>query len=210
MIQTFESFFFLFFSSIIICLAFFTIQSKNTIYSILFLVLIFLNILNLLLLLKIEFFSILLIIIYMGAIAILFLFVIMMLDIQTKSFSYSENIGYLPICISILILFFIEFFFLFEQIFPFSFNFFIKNVNLIDKTYFFWISFLDNLTNIETIGQILYTYYTFLFLFSGIILLVALIGVVLLTLKKNELKNQLISYQISRQYKNAFFLIKNK
>lgn len=210
MIHYFENFFFLFFSSITLSLAILIIQSKNPVHSVLFLVLVFINIMSLLLLLKIEFFAILLIIIYVGAIAILFLFVVMMLDIKNYSFFNSTNIQFFPLSIIILSLFFFEFYFLIQQIFPFSYSYLQDNIIFLKKTYYFWVFFIDTITNVETIGQILYTYYAFLFLLSGIILLIALIGVVMLTFKRKNSKQQQLFTQLSRKSKNAIFLIKNK
>lgn len=83
--------FLFFFSSLLIISALLLINTKNPVYSVLFLILIFCNSTGLLLLFNIEFISILLIIIYIGAITVLFLFVIMMLNIQTyknPSFNY--------------------------------------------------------------------------------------------------------------------------
>ena len=79
----------------------------------------------------------------------------------------------------------------------------LKNNNL-------WIHKIDNITNIETVGQVLYTFYFFFFLLAGIILLIALIGAVILTKKENVfIKDTNILYtQLSRNYKKAIFNIK--
>lgn len=163
--------FFYFFSSLILILALLAINTKNTVYSVLFLILIFCNSTGLLLTFNIEFVSIMLIIIYVGAIAVLFLFIIMMLDIKKNIY---EKFSYFLICLLIGLIFLYETFI--------SIN--IKNIASF-QNYNEWYLYVDSITNIETVGQILYTYYSIFFLLSGIILLIALIGATILTLKKN-------------------------
>jgi hypothetical protein len=82
-----------------------------------------------------------------------------------------------------------------------------------DLVYKQWLNKLDNITNIETLGQVLYTYYAIFLLIAGIILLIALIGAVTLTLKERKKKKFLtknIFEQLSRNSSNAIFKIKNK
>ena len=204
--MNYENFFFFFFSSIALTSAIFVIYSINTIYSVFFLILVFVNITGILLILKIEFISIMLIIIYVGAITVLFLFIVMMLDINLKF--KLKNFGYIPIIFLISTLFCIETFLMFSKIFTSYYNniefwYKLKKNNL-------WIYRIDNITNIETIGQVLYTFYFFFFFFSGIILLISLIGAVILTKKENVfIKDINILYtQLSRNYKKAIFNIK--
>lgn len=198
----FEMFFF-FFSSIVLASAIFVIYSPNTVYSVFFLILVFVNSSGLLLISEIEFLAFMLIIIYVGAITILFLFVIMMLDIpiQNKR-KENTNFGYLPI------LSFLTFIFFTETILMCSKNFTLYyHMIYSSKLYSFFfkrkmfIMELDPITNIETLGQILYTYYSIFFLIAGIILLIALIGAIALTKKeirrKKSLQNHLYK-QISR------------
>ena len=143
---------------------------------------------------NIEFISLLLIIIYIGAITVLFLFVIMMLNIQTYK---NVNFHYLIIFFllsGVLLL-------IFEEIVLFM-NPNSSTVNIYNE----WIFLLDQITNIETVGQILYTYYFPLFLIVGIILLLALIGAVFLTL--TEQKTNSSFKQISRDCNNSIFSVK--
>lgn len=209
--MNFENFFFIFFSSIILTSAIFVIYSSNTIYSIFFLILTFTNATGLLLISEIEFISIMLIIIYVGAITVLFLFIIMMLDINILI--NKNNFSYFPIILLISFIFSIETFIVFSKNFTTYFNIieksFFKN-NIIYKQF---IKHFDIINNIETIGHILYTYYSFLFLISGIILLIALIGAIFLTKKekkKNHFLTKKIYKQLSRKSLNAIFNIKNK
>jgi len=155
-----------------------------------------------------------LIIIYVGAITVLFLFVIMMLDINILiDKNKNQNFGYLPIIFLISSIFFLETFLMFSKIFTTDYHFiqqiFMKN----DIFYKNFINELDNITNIETIGHVLYTYYSFFFLAAGIILLIALIGAVTLTKKEKKRENFLtknLYKQLSRNSSKAIFTIKSK
>ena len=117
--MNFETLFFYTFSTIVLISAIFVIYSTNTIYSAFFLILVFINSSGLLILSEIEFLSIMLIIIYVGAITVLFLFVIMMLDINIliDKNKINNNFGYLPIIFLISFIFFLETFVMFSKIF---------------------------------------------------------------------------------------------
>ncbi len=161
--MNFETIYFFFFSSIALTSAIFVIYFINTIYSAFFLILVFVSATGLLLISEVEFLSIMLILIYVGAITVLFLFVIMMLDINILITKNKNNFGYIPIIFLISFLFSIETFIVFSKIFS-SYN------NLIQQSFFenniiynHYILKLDSITNIETIGQILYNYYAFFF-----------------------------------------------
>lgn len=210
MITSFDSFFFIFFSTIILSLAILVISLNNPIYSVLCLILVFINVLNILLLLKIEFFAILLILIYVGAISILFLFVVMMLDIKTDSTLITIDSNYIPISVFIIGILLIEVFLIFYHIFFYSSTHLFKNLHFLTKSYIFWIQLLDPIINIQTIGQVLYTNYFVIVLLAGVVLLIGLIGVVQLTLVKKKMKTQCIFQQISRNVENSYFLIKKK
>lgn len=228
--MNFETIFFYTFSILALTSAIFVIYSTNTIYSAFFLILVFTNSTGLLLISEVEFLSIMLIIIYVGAITVLFLFVIMMLDVNIliDKHKINNNFGYLPIIFLISFIFFLETFIMFSKIFTSYYHlinnsFFNKKVStlfffrdsmkgkfeiFVDVKPFFKqiITKLDIIANIETIGQILYNYYSFFFLVSGIILLIALIGSI--TLTKKEQKKQLkqnISKQLSRNPSRAIF-----
>lgn len=232
--MNFETIFFYTFSTIALTSAIFVIYSTNTIYSAFFLILVFINSTGLLLISEVEFLSIMLIIIYVGAITVLFLFVIMMLDVNIliDKNKINNNFGYLPIIFLISFIFFLETFIMFSKIFTTYYHlinnsFYNQKVTvLLDKIYdpkvyriymdvkpFFKtvINQLDIITNIETIGQILYSYYSFFFLSAGIILLIALIGAVTLT-KKEKKRNfkQNIYKQLSRNSLKAIFNVNSK
>lgn len=212
--MNFETLFFFIFSTIVLTSAIFVIYSTNTIYSAFFLILAFTNSTGLLLISEVEFLSIMLIIIYVGAITVLFLFVIMMLDINILiDKNNSKNFGYLPIIFLISFVFFLETFLMFSKVFTTYYHLieqsFFKNKVFFKKI----ITQVDYITNIETIGHVLYTYYNFFFLSAGIILLIALIGAVTLTKKEKKRQNYLtknIYKQLSRDSLKAIFNVQSK
>ena len=212
--MNFETIFFFFFSSIALTSAIFVIYSTNTIYSAFFLILVFTNSTGLLLISEVEFISIMLIIIYVGAITVLFLFVIMMLDINVLiDKNNNNNFGYLPIIFLISFVFFLETFVMFSKIFTTYYHLIEQSFFKNDFFYRQVVNQLDTITNIETIGQVLYSYYAFFFLVAGIILLIALIGAVTLTKKEKKNPNFLtknLYKQLSRNSLQAIFNIKNK
>jgi NADH-quinone oxidoreductase subunit J len=208
-----ETIFFFFFSSIALTSAIFVIYSTNTIYSAFFLILVFVNSTCLLLISEVEFISIMLIIIYVGAITVLFLFVIMMLDINILIDKNKSNFGYLPIIFLISFIFFLETFIMFSKVFTTYYHMIDKSFFINDLFYTNYIKYFDSITNIETIGQVLYTYYAFFFLVAGIILLIPLIGAVFLTKKDKKKQNFLtknIYKQLSRDSLNAIFNVHSK
>ena len=182
---------FLFFivSIIIITSSLLVILSKNPIHSVLFLILVFFNTAILFLFSGAEFLAMILLIVYIGAVAVLFLFVIMMLDINTAKLRQSF-LNYLPIGLFVGFIILLELLYVVSQsklIFP------TKNVteNKITNEIF---------ENTKIIGNVLYTDYFLLFQLSGIILLVAMIGAILLTLRKREgAKKQNIYKQILKK-----------
>lgn len=201
-----------FFSSITLTAAIFVIYSTNTIYSAFFLILVFTSATALLLISEVEFLSLMLIIIYVGAITVLFIFVIMMLDINVLiNKNKDNNFGYLPIICLIGFIFFIETYLMFSKTFITYFHFLDSSLffdKVFSKTI---INHVDTVSNIETLGQVLYTYYSFFFLVAGIILLIALIGAITLT-KKNKKKERFLTKniykQLSRDASKAIFNIK--
>ena len=231
-ILNYDIFFFFFFAGIALTSAIFVIYSKNSVYSVFFLILIFTSITGLLLVAEVEFLAIMLIIIYVGAITVLFLFVVMMLDIKEINNKNNDTI-YLPIILLLSSIFFIQIFIIYSKSFS-SYENFINN-NLLMGTYaclcedwtlryspFYrdisynyhdYILNIDLITNTETLGQTLYTYYAFFLLAAGLILLIALIGAVTLTMKEKRNKKFLtknLYQQLSRNFLNAIYNIKKK
>lgn len=197
-----EIFLFYFFSSIAIMSAVMVISAKNPIHSILSLILVFCNVAGLFILLEVEFLAMIFLVVYVGAIAILFLFVVMMLNI--KLIELNENLlRYLPIGSLVAIVFLLEIFLILDSdiipLFNLNNN---KSLELIT-----WFTQLESLTNIETIGDLIYTHYFALFLISSLILLVAMIGAIILTLNPREsVKRQEIYRQIARDFEKTVYL----
>ena len=202
-----ENLFFYLFATLAIIFAFFVIISKNPIHSILSLILVFFNAASLLILLGAEFLAMLFVIVYVGAVAVLFLFVIMMLNIKTANLSISMY-RYLPISFLFGSVFFSELFIMFyfdlSSINSYKLNSLV-NFDLIDQN--FLISWQDSVyffSNVVVLGQLLYTYFSYPFILSGIILLVSMIGAISLTLhRRNDIKRQYIYKQIQRDFKSA-------
>lgn len=183
---------FYFYSILTIVSAIMVIAVTNPIHSILFLILVFINVSGLLILLEVEFLAITLIIVYVGAIAVLFLSVIMMLNIKIVV-SNLNLLHYIPIGGIITIIFLLEMIICFNNDFISIFN--LNNIN--DFDFIQWTNELKHMTNIESIGILIYTHYYDLFIISGFILLLAMNGAIVLTLHINDnIKRQQIFFQI--------------
>jgi len=178
-------YFYFSFSLIFLCSLVFLVD--NPVHSVLCLILAFLNAAIILLLLEVDFLGIAFMVIYVGAIAILFLFCVMMLNI--KRYIFDEKGSYL---ISSLLgfIFFLETFIAVFKVF----SYFPED----DDSEFSFFTF-DSLDDINTMGQILYNYYVSCFLISGLVLLVAMIGSIVLTLNfTSRRKSELIYRQLAR------------
>jgi NADH:ubiquinone oxidoreductase subunit 6 (subunit J) len=190
-----------FFGGICLFAAIMVIRARNPIHSVIFLILVFCSAAGLLLLLGVEFLSIIFLVVYVGAIAVLFLFVVMMLQIKLSEIE-DELFQYLPIGG------FVGFFFLLETFFVLSNDFtpLISDANG-NLRHLDWSRKLDRLTNLEALGQVLYTHFLLYFLLAGAVLLVAIIAAIALTISVQEdSKRQLVFQQLSRNVENAVFL----
>jgi NADH-quinone oxidoreductase subunit J len=186
----------LFLCFLLIFSGFWVSMSVNPIESVLFLILAFCNTAAILFIFNVEFLGLLFIIIYVGAVAVLFLFIIMMLNIKKEEDSFLKlnifkniynNTKYL------VFIFFVVILFLFLQ------NTFFQESFLRFDTTFDFVFIFDKLYNIDVIGQVLFNYFLVCFLLAGLILLIALIGSIVLTLRFNSVKkSQLVSRQLSR------------
>lgn len=191
------------FASITVLASLMVITVVNPVHSVLFLVLVFLGAAGMLFVLQLEFIPLTFVIVYVGAIAILFLFVVMMLDIKVTS-KANDFFKYIPIGGLIGTLF------IFEVLQALNGSFAIPTNVTSTNSFLSWMSAVDKITNIESLGQLLYTYYFIYFLIAGMILLVAMVGAIVLTLQFNKsVKNQLIFRQLSRTADSAVFLVKN-
>ncbi|PPR44592.1 MAG: NADH-quinone oxidoreductase subunit J [Alphaproteobacteria bacterium MarineAlpha5_Bin8] len=184
---------FYFFSIIAILSALMVISAKNPVHSVLFLILSFVNTSALFVLLGAEFLAMILIVVYVGAVAVLFLFVVMMLDINFIKLR-EGFLQYLPFGVLLGLVLLIELGMLFYT------NNFSEN-NLVD---FSNLPKFSDVENTKILGNVLYTDYFYLFQISGIILLIAMIGSIVLTLRERSgVKKQKIYNQVHLNSKNA-------
>ena len=179
--------FFYLFASVCVASAVMVIVSRNPVHSVLFLILAFVNASGLFVLMGAEFLGMMLIVVYVGAVAVLFLFVIMMLDVDFVELR-EGFIAYLPIGIVIGGIFMVE---LLLVVFSWVINPGIaKQITAAIPT---------NVSNTEALGLVLYTRYIHYFQLAGMVLLVAMIGAIVLTLRhKAYIKRQNINVQNAR------------
>jgi NADH-quinone oxidoreductase subunit J len=193
------AFFFYVFSIIAVLSASMVIVARNPVHAVLFLILTFFNAAGLFVLLGAEFLAMLLVIVYVGAVAVLFLFVVMMLDVDfaelRAGFIKNAPLGAL---IGGLVLA--------ELIMVVGLNQFQSNIAVAPAAPVAPAG--EVLTNTEALGRILYTKYVFYFQGAGLILLVAMIGAIVLTLRHKEgVKRQSIAAQVARSPKTAIEVV---
>ncbi|MBV31011.1 MAG: NADH:ubiquinone oxidoreductase subunit J [Rickettsiales bacterium] len=183
------SFLFYLFSFVIFASSTMVIFSKNPVHSVLFLILAFFNSSALFILLGAEFLAMILIIVYVGAVAVLFLFVVMMLDINFTKIR-EGILQYLPISGLVALILLIELLFVGTTWFYSS-----DSIEIIAKPFSEFA--YRGLTNTKAIGSVLYTDYFYLFQIAAMILLVAMVGAILLTMRQREgVKRQEIGRQV--------------
>jgi NADH-quinone oxidoreductase subunit J len=187
-----HSIFFYTFSIIAVVSAIMVTVSKNTVHSVFFLILDFISISCLFIMIGAEFLGMIMLIVYVGAVAVLFLFVVMMLNVaQQKNhwFASQESSGHIPVGLIISTIIFFE---LIIVIGGWKYKPDLFNIN----------NSLNNfsISNTHSLGQVLYTDYIHVFQLSGMILLVAMIGAIVLTFRKRSgVKTQSYLKQISRE-----------
>jgi len=184
--------FFYVFSLIAIISAIMVTVSKNTVHSVFFLILDFISISCLFIMIGAEFLGMIMLIVYVGAVAVLFLFVVMMLNVaqQKNQWLLSEDSsGHIPIGLIISTLIFFE---LIIVIGGWRYKPDLFNSNNLKVS--------NEVSNTHSLGQILYTDYIHIFQISGMILLIAMIGAIVLTFRQREgVKKQSYIKQISRE-----------
>ena len=195
-----HSLFFYFFSTIAVFASIMVTVSRNTVYSVFFLILVFISISILFIMIGAEFLGMIMLIVYVGAVAVLFLFVVMMLNITeqlTKRSSRKGLINNISVGSIVGVIIFLELLVVvggwkYKGTFvPLS----ATNLNL-------------DISNTHALGNILYTDYIHLFQISGMILLVAMIGAITLTFSKREnIKRQSYFDQIQREKDSAVSLV---
>ena len=196
-----HSIFFYTFSIIAIVSAIMVTASKNTVHSVFFLILDFISISCLFIMIGAEFLGMIMLIVYVGAVAVLFLFVVMMLNVaQQKNqwFSSEASSKHIPVGLIISTLIFVE---LIIVVSGWKYKPDLFDIN--NSLEFAKVS------NTHSLGQILYTDYIHVFQISGMILLVAMIGAIVLTFRKREgVKTQSYIKQISRERSDGVSVLK--
>ena len=195
-----HSIFFYTFSIIAIISAIMVTVSKNTVHSVFFLILDFISISCLFIMIGAEFLGMIMLIVYVGAVAVLFLFVVMMLNVaQQKNqwFTSSNTSGHIPIGLIISTIIFFE---LIIVVGGWEYKPDLLNASSIIIN--------NNISNTHSLGKVLYTDYIHIFQLSGMILLVAMIGAIVLTFRERSgVKRQSYFSQISRERADGVELI---
>ena len=194
-----HSIFFYIFSIIAIFSAIMVTVSRNTVHSVFFLILDFISISCLFIMIGAEFIGMIMLIVYVGAVAVLFLFVVMMLNVSIEEIKHQTRKYFLSGLLvgGVLLAELIFSFYNLDILYNKSEN----NSNL-NNTEF---------SNTHQIGKIMYTDYFFIFQMSGCVLLVAMIGAIVLTIRKREgVLRQNISRQVSRKKADSIEIVKIK
>ena len=195
-----HSLFFYFFSTIAVFAATMVIVSRNTVYSVFFLILVFISISILFIMIGAEFLGMIMLIVYVGAVSVLFLFVVMMLNITeqlTKPSGRKGLINNISVGSIVGVIIFLE---LLVVVGGWKYKGTFVSLSAINLN-------LD-ISNTHALGNILYTDYIHLFQISGMILLVAMIGSITLTFSKREnIKRQSYFTQIEREKDSAVSLV---
>ncbi len=190
-----QQFAFYLFASVLLLSGVVVVTARNPVYSVLFLILAFFNAAGLFVLMQAEFLAMILVIVYVGAVAVLFLFVVMMLDVDFAELKKGAQAYLLPglgiggLLAAELIV-----------VLAWHWNFATQATKGAPTP--------ANLSNTVALGHILYTDYVYYFEVAGLILLVAMIGAIVLTLRQREgVRRQKAWTQISRQKSDAMALV---
>ena len=203
----FQTYVWLIFAILSIISAAMTIATSNPVHSVFYLIFTFVNVSALFFLLGVEFLAVIFLIVYVGAVSILFLFVVMMLNIKLVEWTESLT-RFVPITLVIGLIFLSQATSLLDSF---------SNTNLLSTTksletpaaaaegnlwlsvqFVDWVRSFINFTNAEILGQFLYTDFSYLFLLSSMVLLVAMIGAIILSLDHHrQIKRQDLYSQIS-------------
>jgi NADH-quinone oxidoreductase subunit J len=189
MLSGLEAAFFYLFAFVAVASAFMVISSRNPVHSVLFLILTFFNAAGLFMLTGAEFLAMILLVVYVGAVAVLFLFVVMMLDVDFAEFKRG-SLQYAPIGATVGLILAGELIVVLG-----GYAFVPKLAGGVAKP----IPDLAARSNTAALGDILYTDYIYYFQIAGMVLLVAMIGAIVLTLRhKQGVKRQSIAAQVAR------------
>lgn len=183
------------FAAVTVAAGVMVVSARNPVHSVLFLILAFFNAAGLFVLMGAEFLAMILVVVYVGAVAVLFLFVVMMLDIN-----YAEMrqgfLQYLPVGGLIGLILLIEL-----ALVGFSF---VASPEVPTPIANVPIPPIEEVHNTKAIGQVVYTKFAYLFQMAGLVLLVAMVGAIVLTLRQREgVRRQSIGDQIARTREEA-------
>ena len=184
-------------ATVTVLAAFAVVSARNPVHSVLFLITAFFSAAGLFVLIGAEFLAMLLVVVYVGAVAVLFLFVVMMLDVDFKSLRQGFA-QYLPIGLIVAGILTLEMI--------------VVSVGIANRGAASKLSgpaaSLPGVSNIETLGRVLYTDYVYFFQAAGLVLLVAMIGAIVLTLRhKPGVKRQDIAAQTARGPKSGMTIV---
>ncbi|MCW2309301.1 NADH-quinone oxidoreductase subunit J [Rhodobium gokarnense] len=189
-----QAIFFYLFAAISVAAAVMVISSRNPVHSVLFLILTFFSAAGLFIMLGAEFLAMILIVVYVGAVAVLFLFVVMMLDVDFVELRQGF-LQYLPVggLIGLILLV--------ELIAVLTWSTMSPELTATAQVP---IPPAGEVSNIEAIGRLLYTRYIYFFQTAGLILLVAMVGAIVLTLRHKEgVRRQNVADQVYRDPKTV-------
>ncbi len=197
--MTLPIFFFYLFALMVVGSAVMVISSRNPVHSVLFLILAFVNASGIFMLAGAEFLAMILIVVYVGAVAVLFLFVVMMLDVDFADLKKGA-LQYMPVGVIVGVIL------LLELVMLAGANFVSPEIAAGSV-----LPIGAGVSNTQALGEVLYTRYVFLFQGAGLILLVAMIGAIVLTLRhKTNIKRQDVIAQVARTPETAIEVVKVK
>jgi NADH-quinone oxidoreductase subunit J len=190
--------FFYLFAFVVVASGFMVIAAKNPVHSVLFLILAFINAAGLFILLGAEFLAMILVVVYVGAVAVLFLFVVMMLDVDFAELKQG-TLQYLPIGALVGLVLLVELILV------------LGGVLISPETVASTAAPApppDEVSNVAALGALLYTRYVFFFQMAGLVLLVAMVGAIVLTLRhKEDARRQKIAAQVGRDPATAVTVV---
>ncbi len=182
------------FAAVAVAAAVMVISARNPVHSVLFLILTFFNAAGLFVLMGAEFLAMILVVVYVGAVAVLFLFVVMMLDVDLVEMRQGF-LQYLPIGGLIGLILLVQLILVFGAWVTAPEAGAVAGIPILPP---------DRISNTQVLGRVLYTKYIYLFQASGLILLVAMVGAIVLTLRRREgVRRQSVSHQVSLKREQA-------
>jgi NADH-quinone oxidoreductase subunit J len=199
--MTVAALFFYLFAAITVAAGLMVILARNPVHAVLYLILAFFNAAGLFVLLGAEFLAMILVVVYVGAVAVLFLFVVMMLDVDFAELR-AGFIRYAPLGALVGVILLVELLMVA--------GFYLTRPGALATTAAAPIPAPSSgITNTEALGRVLYTKYAYFFQGAGLILLVAMIGAIVLTLRHKEgVKRQSIAAQVARRKATAIEVVK--